>query len=71
MAFSERIRKLMALGNDPLNDLEFIRADIRNELKRRGVTDNQMEGIALAINIAFALGEKNAALKIAKGETLE
>jgi hypothetical protein len=65
-----RIRKLMLLGNDPLKDLEFIRADVIGELKRRGVTDNQIEGVELAVNVAFALGEKNAALKIARGEEL-
>jgi hypothetical protein len=62
-----RIQKLLSLGNDPPNDLNFILNDVMRELKERGITEHQLKGIELAINIAFRLGEKNAALKIARG----
>ena len=61
----ERIQKLMLLGGDPPNDLRFLIEDVLGELKRRGVTESQTRGVTLAINIAFALGEKNGALKMA------
>jgi hypothetical protein len=62
-----RIQKLLSLGNDPPNDLKFLINDITRELKERGITEHQLKGIELVINIAFRLGEKNAALKIARG----
>jgi len=63
-----RLQKLMALGADPPNDLKFIVRDVKGELRRRGLTESQIEGVEISVNIAFRLGEKNAAMKIARGE---
>lgn len=60
--------KLMTLGDDPPNDLVTIIGDLLAELKRRGVAAEQVRGVEIALKIAFALGEKNAALRIARGE---
>lgn len=64
----DRMQKLLALGADPPNDLKFIISDLMSELKKRGVPAHQLKGIELAISIAFRLGEKHAALEIARGE---
>lgn len=65
MKMDARIERLMTLGDDPPNDLEVIISDVLAELKKRGVSVDQIRGVEIAIKIAFALGEKNAALKIA------
>ena len=63
---ASRAAKLMTLGEDPPNDLATIIDDLFLELQRRGVGEEQIKGVEIALKIAFALGEKNAALKIAR-----
>ena len=62
-----RMERLLALGDDPPNDLRVIIRDLLAELKRRDVSEQQIKGVEIALKIAFALGEKNAALRMAKG----
>lgn len=64
----DRIQKLMSLGTDPPNDREWLLDDLLQELRARGLKEQQLKGIELAVNISFRLGEKNACLKIARGE---
>lgn len=64
-----RAARLMALGDDPPNDLKVIMRDLFAELLRRGVAAQQVKGVEIALKIAFVLGEKNAALRIAREET--
>ena len=60
-----RLQKLVALGADPPNDLEYLIKDLVSELRWRDVAEQHIQGVEIAIKIAFVLGEKNAALKMA------
>lgn len=51
---------------DPDNGIKMLIADFRQQMQRRGVNENALEGMTIALNIAFWLGENSAAQKIAK-----
>jgi hypothetical protein len=55
----------MKLQNDPdpENALSVIIEDLMGELRRRGLRDPK--GVEIGLRVAFTLGEKNAALKMA------
>jgi len=60
----DRVQKLMSLGADPPADLEYLINDLRGEMQRRGVPGNAFKGVEISLRTAFALGERNAALRI-------
>lgn len=66
----DRLQKLMSLGANPPNDVNVILDDLLGEMRRRGVREEQLTGVELTVRTAFRLGEKNAAMKIARGEEL-
>ena len=61
--------KLEEITNkDPKEAFEMIKRDLITRLRGQGVRDYSIEGVKLALGIAFHLGEKSAAWKI--GTTL-
>ena len=50
--------------DDPEESLQAITRDLVGRLRIQGVRTHSIEGIEIVLKIAFALGEKNAALKI-------
>jgi hypothetical protein len=53
---------------DPERGIHTLIADLREQMRRRKVSEDAIEGMSIALQIAFNLGENSAALKIARGQ---
>lgn len=56
------------LDGDPEKGLAILMEDLSMRLKRQGVKPNSIKGIHIAMQIAYRLGERAAALEMVEKE---
>lgn len=54
--------------NDPEQGIKTLIDDFQTQMRIRGVSDDAIHGMTIALQIAYRLGENAAVRKIAKGE---